>query len=218
MTKRLFLIISALIISLGFCTYGSEFWIDNVNYEIIDSTERLVAVKGCKDKDNGLYIPEKVEYNGVEFSVVEIITHWSYEYEISNYVVIPGSITKIDVSFNGELSGIKEIIFLDGESKLTLGSTGGTFCLGSSQLETVYFGRTVYRGDADYLFGTLLGYEGNLKKVILGQHCNYLPDRCFSGQSELNEFYICGGPIEVKYQDFDEIFYDVPTTCNFYIP
>ena len=54
----------------------------------------------------------------------------------------------------------------------------------------------------------------------MGQHCNYLPDRCFSGQSELNEFYICGGPIEVndRVVDFDLIFDNVPVTCNFYIP
>ena len=166
MTKRLFLIISALIISLGFCTYGNDFWIDNVHYEIIDSTERLVAVVGCKDKEEGLYIQEKVEYNGVEFSVVEIDGGIS-DYKISNYLVIPGSITTIGSLFDSELSDIKEIIFLDGESKLTLGNTSGGFELGSHQLETVYLGRTVYRGNADWLFAYRGNYykERNIKKL-----------------------------------------------------
>ena len=167
MTKRLFLIISTLIISLGFCTYGNDFWIDNVHYEIIDSTERLVAVVGCKDKEEGLYIQEKVEYNGVEVSVVEID---GYDYEISNYLVIPGSITQIDRFFTVALYGIKEIIFLDGESKLMLGHNAYSFKLADEDrpLETVYLGRTVYRGNADWLFAYRGNYykERNLKKVI----------------------------------------------------
>mgnify|MGYP003294487624 CR=1 FL=1 len=156
MTKRLFLIISALIISLGFCTYGSEFWIDNVNYEIIDSTERLVAVIGCKDKDKGLYIPEKVEYNGVEFSVVEIDDG---SYEISNYLVIPGSITSMDENF----SNVKDLIFLDGESNLELGGTGGLFHM---YPQTVYLGRNIPYPYAEGVFSFSGKYyeEANLKK------------------------------------------------------
>ena len=212
MTKRLFLIISALIISLGFCTYGSEFWIDNVKYEIIDSTERLVAAKGCKDKDKGLYIPEKVEYNGVEFSVVEIKDG---TYEVSNYVVIPGSITSMDENF----SEVKDLIFLDGESNLELGGTGGLFHM---YPQTVYLGRNIpYRyGRGVFSFNGRYYEEANLKKVILGSHCRNLPERCFYNQHDLCEFYICGGPIEVndRVVDFDLIFDNVPVTCNFYIP
>ena len=186
--------------------------IDGLYYELSSNTRTATLTYQNTTTSNysslpvSVTIPEKVTYNGTEYTVTTITNAAFANCKSLESISIPGSVTSIGTACKGSggalpfynCTRLKSIRFEDGNATLSLGSTysdGGTsFPKGlfyySPLLEEVYLGRNIQYDDfsTSYTFSNYpdrYGYsafcynKSKLTKVTIGPEVTSLPKYLF---------------------------------------
>ena len=198
MNKNIFkslLAIFCLLCSANASAY--DFEVDGIYYDVVSLTE--FTCKVVKENDKSLYrgdivIPEKVNYNGKELTVVEIADRVFNKCSDLTSISIPKTISSIsDYMFSG-CSALEHVKFEDGETILELGrgssaSNGQYYGLFTNcPVTSLYLGRDLSynRSLNGYYYGPFMRNK-TIQEVIIGDSVTEISKYMFYQCSELTD-------------------------------
>lgn len=179
--KRLYSLLLAIITSLT----AMAFEVDGIYYSVLSSSEMTVTVTNGSTKYTGeVVIPEKVTYNGKEYSVTEIASSAFSDCLGLTSVAIPSSVELISSDAFLECPELKNLRIEDGESQLQSGDGKNHYNFRGCPLENVYLGRTLRYWDTPFR------NQAKLTKLTIGRLVNNIGRSEFSGCSGLKDVRI----------------------------
>ena len=153
------------------------FTVDNIKYEVLDSGNE-VAIAGFEDeKQTTLMPPEKVTFEGQEYTVTSIGSSAFFNCYSLTSVVIPNSVTSIGSGAFSGCSGLTSVVIPN--SVTSIGSSAFSGC---TSLHSLKLPRRMDGNIERYAFARCT----QLKEVVLPDTVGRLSDSMFTGCTQLH--------------------------------
>ena len=201
-----------------------DFAVGDFDYRIISVTDRTVSVAYVENNEDGIYvIPENIEFEGVNFSVIRVDQLAFGTWDIKS-VTIPPSIKLLqEGAFYNGWDGIETIIISDSPEILDCTALKGVNDLylgqfGTTQCKNLYLGR-----DLDFIpyseyyryFDPFYGV-GTLEKIEVGKYVTDISHLGNTGHQNLKELTIHAlTPPKITDTTFEDLLY---ITLNVKVP
>lgn len=221
------ILISFLLSIIPFSTYAQKYYdfaVGDFDYRIISVTDRTVGVAYVENNEDGIYvIPENIEFEGVNFSVIRVDPLAFNTWDIKN-VTIPPSIKLLQQSaFYNSCNGIENIIISDSPEVLDCTALWGVNDIylgqfGTTQCKNLYLGR-----DLDFIpyseyyrhYDPFFGVE-TLEKIEVGKYVTDISHLEYTGHKNLKELTIHAlTPPKITDTTFEDLLY---ITLNVKVP
>ena len=221
------ILISFLLSIIPFSTYAQKYYdfaVGDFDYRIISVTDRTVGVAYVENNEDGIYvIPENIEFEGVNFSVIRVDPLAFNTWDIKN-VTIPPSIKLLQESaFYNSYNGIENIIISDSPEVLDCTALWGVNDIylgqfGTTQCKNLYLGR-----DLDFIpyseyyrhYDPFFGVE-TLEKIEVGKYVTDISHLEYTGHKNLKELTIHAlTPPKITDTTFEDLLY---ITLNVKVP
>ena len=212
---------------IPFSVYAQKYYdfaVGDFDYRIISVTDRTVSVAYVENNEDGIYvIPENIEFEGVNFSVIRVDGLAFGTWDIKS-VTIPPSIKLLqEGAFYNGWDGIETIIISDSPEVLDCTALMGINDLylgqfGTTQCKNLYLGR-----DLDFIpyseyyrhFEPFYGV-GTLEKIEVGKYVTDISHLGYAGHDNLKELTIHAlTPPKITDTTFEDLLY---ITLNVKVP
>lgn len=175
-------------VAIGECVNAYDVIIDDIAYDLLSGNKARVTYRHLYQNDKyyrgNMIIPSSISNDGTTYSVEEISAEAFTGCENLTSLTIPNSIIKIGGDAFKECTALKEVVFEDGESSISLSD----FIIYDSNRHEIYRSGPLfeYCPLESLQMGRMFTYDTNpfkkctISKITLGNGYNEIPDDYFS--------------------------------------